>query len=149
MLRLLIALGLILTLSACGESRLNPLNWFGGEREQRITVTEEEERTTDPRPLVSEIIGLTAEPTTSGLIVRATGRTPTQGYFAAELLDAGREGSTLILEFRAEPPLGGAPEGTPQSREIVAAVDLGPSDLQGLTTITVIGQTNRRSVSRR
>jgi hypothetical protein len=27
----------LLSLAACGESRLNPLNWFGGEREERIT----------------------------------------------------------------------------------------------------------------
>jgi hypothetical protein len=29
MLRALIALTLCLSLAACGESRLNPMNWFG------------------------------------------------------------------------------------------------------------------------
>ena len=35
-----LALALCLSLAACGESRLNPFNWFGGEREERITVEE-------------------------------------------------------------------------------------------------------------
>jgi hypothetical protein len=61
MLRALIALTLCSRLAACGESRLNPMNWFGGEREERITVTEVE-RPTDPRPLVAEVTGLAIEP---------------------------------------------------------------------------------------
>jgi hypothetical protein len=37
------------------------VNWFGGEREERITVTEVE-RPADPRPLVAEVTGLSIEP---------------------------------------------------------------------------------------
>ena len=40
MLRAITILSLILTLAAC-DSRINPLNWFGGEREQRIRVDPE------------------------------------------------------------------------------------------------------------
>jgi hypothetical protein len=148
MLRALVALSLILSLAAC-ESRLNPMNWFGGDREQRITVVETEAGPRDPRPLVSEVIALSVEATTSGAILRATGRLPTQGYWQAELVPAGREDSTLIYEFRAAPPAGSAPQGAPATREIVVATALGRRDLEGVRTILVIGQANRRSVSRR
>lgn len=147
MLRPFVILTLILTLAGC-ESRLNPMTWFGGDREERITVTEVE-TSSDPRPLVAEVVALSVEGTTSGAIVRATGRALTQGYFDAELVPAGREGSTQIYEFRATPPLEPRPQGAPATREILAAVALGRGELEGLRTIVVVGQTSRRSVSRR
>ena len=125
MTRALIALTLCLGLVACGESRLNPMNWFGGQREERITVVETEGQVRDPRPLVTEVVGLSIEATTSGAIVRATGVTPTQGYWQADLVEAERDGSTLVLEFRAAAPTSPHPQGSARSREIVAAVTLG------------------------
>lgn len=147
MLRSLLVLSLVLTLGAC-LSRLNPLNWFGGEREQRITVEAGAGASDpfDPRVLVTEIIQLSVEPTTSGAIVRATGVTPSQGYYEAELVAVERTESALTLEFRAAPPVGTATAGLQQ---IVAGVSLSVGELAGLREITVIGQTNRRSVSRR
>ncbi|KPQ13901.1 MAG: hypothetical protein HLUCCO18_16515 [Rhodobacteraceae bacterium HLUCCO18] len=148
MLRVTIALTLCLSLAACGESRLNPFNWFGGEREERITVTEVE-RPGDPRPLVAEITGLAIEPTTSGAILTATALTETSGHWRPGLVLVSGEDGAASYEFRAAPPPEGATQGTGRSREIVAAVALGPDELRGLRSITVIARTNRRSVERR
>ncbi|GAA5068544.1 hypothetical protein KUV65_04005 [Maritalea mobilis] len=149
MLRALVVLSLIVSLSACG-SRLNPMNWFGGDEEERVRVVEGEEVTSsDPRPLVTEVIALSVEATTSGAIARATGVVPTQGYWQAELVPAGREDGTLIFEFRAAPPDTPQPTGSPATREIIAATALGRGDLEGVRSILVIGQANRRSVTRR
>jgi hypothetical protein len=103
MLRVPLALTLCLSLAACGESRLNPLNWFGGEREERITVTEVE-RPTDPRPLVAEVTGLAIEQTTSGAILTATALTEATGYWQPGLVLIGREDGAATYEFRAAPP---------------------------------------------
>jgi hypothetical protein len=148
MLRVTIALTLCLSLAACGQSRLNPLNWFGGEREERITVTETA-RPADPRPLVAEVTGLAIEPTTSGAILTATALTEMTGYWRPGLVLVGREDGAATYEFRAARPAEGASQGIGRSREIVAGVALSPGDLQGLRSITVIARTNRRSVERR
>jgi len=149
MLRVILALALMTSLAACG-SRLNPFNWFGGEREQRITVTETEAGTpADPRPLVAEVVDLAVEPTTQGAIVRAMGRPQTQGYWEAELIEVERSEGSLVYEFRVFPPLTQTREGTPQSREVVVGANLSTFDLAGVRTITVIGAQNRRTVSRR
>lgn len=150
MFRTFVALTLCLSLAACGSSRLNPLNWFGGDREERVRVTETVAAVpADPRPLVAEVVALAVEQTTSGALVRATGLVPTQGYFDAALVEVQRGDGALVYEFRAAPPIGGGLPGPARSREVLVAVALDQSDLRGLRTITVIGQTNRRSVDRR
>ena len=150
MQRRAVILSLCLPLAACG-SRLNPLNWFGGEREVRVDAedTVAAAGPVDPRPLVTEIVELSVEATSSGALVRAVGRVPATGYFDAALVEAGRTESELVLEFRAQPPEGGGLPGSERTRELVAAYALRPRDLGGLRTITVIGQANRRSVTRR
>lgn len=148
MLRVAIALSLCLTLAACGQSRLNPLNWFGGEREQRIRVTETAVEA-DPRPLVAEVTGLAIEPTTSGAILTATALTETTGYWEADLILVEQAEGVAVYEFRAAPPPSGAIAGAAPTRTLVAAVELGRGDLQGLRSITVIARTNRRTVERR
>ena len=149
MLRVILALALVASLAACG-TRLNPFNWFGGDREQRIRV--EQTVPTDPRELrglVTEIVDLSVEPTTQGAIVRAMGRPPVQGFWEAELVEVERANGAIVYEFRVFPPLTPTREGTPQSRELVVGAELSNFDLQGIRTITVIGAENRRSVSRR
>lgn len=149
MLRVILALALMTSLAACG-SRLNPFNWFGGDREQRIRVVDAEETgPADPRPLVAEVVDLAVDPTPQGAIIRAMGRPPVQGYWEADLVEVEREGGNLVYEFRVVPPLGPTPAGTVQSREVLTGTQLSNFDLAGIRTITVIGAENRRSVSRR
>ncbi|MEJ6395180.1 hypothetical protein V8J82_18095 [Gymnodinialimonas sp. 2305UL16-5] len=147
MLRAILVLSLILSLAACG-SRLNPLNWFGGEREQRVRIAPDaaaENPNGDPRPLVSEIAQLSVEQTTSGAIIRVTGLTASQGYFDAALVEVERGDGNLVLALRAAPPLGAA---TPGVQQIAVGLAVTSGELAGIRTITVIGQNNRRTVSR-
>lgn len=149
MLRVTLALALILSLAACG-SRLNPFNWFGGDREERIAAREVvETEPGDLRQLVAEVVDLSVDPTPQGAIVRAMGRPPVQGYWEAELVEVERSDSAIVYEFRVFPPNTQTREGTPQSREVVVGANLSNFDLAGIRTVTVIGAANRRTVSRR
>ncbi len=147
MLRLTLCLALVVSLSACG-SRLNPFNWFGNDREERVTVTETEVLQ-DPRQLVAEVVSLGVEAVPQGAIIRATGLPPTQGFWAVDLVEVERTDTTVIFEFRVLPPTEATRVSTQRSREVIAVTELNRYELAGLRTITVIGQQNRRSVSRR
>lgn len=146
--RATLALILCLSLAACGESRLNPMTWFGSEREERVTLASTPE-SIDPRPLVAEITALSVEATTSGAIVSATALTDATGYWQPGLLEVERTADSVTYEFRAQPPGEGRVAGPERTRVIVAAVDLGRRDLAGLRTITVRSRSNQRSVERR
>jgi hypothetical protein len=148
MLRVALILSVTLSLAAC-DSRINPLNWFGGDREQRVTI--ENDATgrpvvVDGRILVSELIQLSVEQTTSGAIIRATGVVPVQGYYDAELVLIERTASSVVYEFRVEQPLDNAIAGIQQ---ISVGTELSVGELAGVRSITVIAATNRRSVARR
>ncbi len=146
--RAILLITLIFSVAACGDSRLNPFNWFGNDREQRVSVDPNAVTGTpaDPRSLVTEITQLSVEQTTSGAILRATAVTPAQGYFDAELVLAEINNGSIVFEFRAAPPVG---QPTPGLQTIVAGVTLTNGELAGVRTITVIAAQNRRSVSRR
>ncbi|ABD54756.1 hypothetical protein [Jannaschia sp. CCS1] len=147
MLRAALFVTAILSLAAC-ESRLNPLNWFGGDREQRISIDPSQTAVVDVdgRGLAADLTQLSVEQTTSGAIVRATGVTPIQGYFDAELVLVEQTETALVYEFRVEAPLG---SGTAGLQVISVGTELSVAELAGIRTITVISQSNRRTVTRR
>lgn len=148
MLRAVLVVSVILSLAAC-ESRINPFNWFGGDREQRVRVDPDDPgraEILDSRFLVAEIIQLSVEQTTSGAIVRATGVAPSQGYFDAELVLVESTETTVVYDFRVASPIGNATAGL---QEISVGAELTVGELAGIRTITVIAQSNRRSVERR
>ena len=148
MLRSVFVVSVILSLAAC-DSRINPLNWFGGERESRITVDPDAAgggADVDGRLLAADITQLSVEQTTTGAIVRATGITPAQGYFDAELVLVEATETPLAYEFRVAPPLD---QGTSGIQTISVGTQLTVGELAGIRTITVISQSNRRSVGRR
>ena len=143
----------VLALSACGrvaDSRINPMNWFGGEAEQEneTPVDQEREALRDDK-LILEVLQLEAAPHPGGIIVTAKGLAPTQGYFDAELVEFGREESRLVYEFRATPPLVPQPEGARVTRELVTGVFISRQTLGTARRVTVVGQNNRRTVSQR
>lgn len=144
--RLLIAVLVIASLAGCA-SRFNPLNWFGGDREERVVV-DTPEVVTDRRALVAEVIRLEVSPLPSGAIVSAVGLPPRQGFWEADLVETSRENGNLTLEFRVFPPVGNTPASTQRSREVLAGASLSRQDLAGIRSITVIGQQNRRTVRR-
>ncbi len=138
-------------LSACGrvrDSRLNPFNWFGRDREDTVEVDEGAFQQ-DRRRFAEQIVSLNVDPTPEGAIIRAVGLPPTQGYWAAELVEIERDDPTqLVYEFRVARPLEPRRQSTQRSREIIAGEDVSTFKLSSVRSITVIGRANRRTVRR-
>ena len=136
-------------LSGCariGESRLNPLNWFGSDDGETVAPIEVEN---ERRPLVPQITSLVIERTPGGAIVRATALPPSQGWFAPELVPAASDrGDVLSYAFRAVPPETPTRTSTVQSRELSAAVFLSEITLSQVRVIQVTGSQNSRIARR-
>ncbi|PTX55721.1 hypothetical protein C8N43_0363 [Litoreibacter ponti] len=144
-------LALCLTVTACGrvaDSRLNPFNWFGRDRDEQAEVVDER-FINDPRQFVAQVTSLQVDPTPEGAIIRTVGLPPVQGFWDAELVEVDIEDpTTLTYEFRVAPPPVRTRQGTVQSREIIAGAAVSNRRLATVRTITVIGQSNRRAVRR-
>ena len=148
-----VCIGLIsFSLAGCArvsESRFNPFNWFGGDRETE-RLTPDVEVIEDDRPLVEQVVSVRIERAPGGAILYAVGLPPTQGYWLADLLpdpdrsDLGR----LAYQFRILPPDTATRVSTPASRSVTAAIFLSDQTLAGTSTVDVYGATNARSVSR-
>lgn len=158
----LISTAIFLTVAGCArlsESRINPLNWFGGSRNVVSTPADPANRTplvptagrgviVDNRPFVTSITALSVDRSPTGAIVRATAIAPTQGFFNAELVFGGVENGVLLLNFRAQAPQVPDVPGTPRSREINAGYVIDAAQLAGIRSIRVQGATNARTASR-
>jgi hypothetical protein len=148
-LRPMLCLCAVLALAAC-NSRLNPFNWFG-RSEPAAVQTLVPAAPEDPRPLVAEIVEVTAEPMPGGAILTVTARAATQGWWDAHLVlreGEGTDPAAPVYDFRVQPPPAPMPVSTPQSREITAAVFLSDDELEGVRSITVQGAANARAVRR-
>lgn len=148
---LTLALTAVVALTSCGvirESRFNPLNWFGRSQEAQVDefgIT----RPVDGRELVAQVLSMSVEPTPQGAIVRATGLSPMQGYYDAELVarpvdDKG----VLVYDFRVKQPPEQKPVGTQRTREVTVAATLSKIALEGIREIVVQGASNARSSRR-
>ncbi|WP_068111390.1 hypothetical protein [Tropicimonas marinistellae] len=148
----------VLLLAGC-ESSYNPANWGWFGRSQStptLAPSDGYEDTTDIRPLVSQVVSMRIERAPGGAIVTAVGLPPTQGYWAADLLstyvdvvgDVAANNGEILLEFRIVPPRAPQPAINAQSREVTAGIFLSDQTLQGVRTVTVVGQNNRRSSRR-
>ncbi|WP_368184119.1 hypothetical protein [Aestuariibius sp. HNIBRBA575] len=152
-----------LTLSGCArisDSRINPLNWFGGSTSQaRIEAREAqplrplvpENRViveTEGRALVQTVTGLTIDRTPDGAIIRATGQAASQGYFNAQLVLETMENGVATYGFRVEQPAGTPAVGTNASRQITVALVLSQSELNAIRVVRVNGAQNSRTVRR-
>ena len=141
-----------LSLADCGrirDSRLNPFNWFGRAQATATTTTLAPNEAADGRQLIREVTDLTLEKMPTGVIVRATGLPPTQGYWEAELVPQPLdESGRLVLDFRVFPPIEAMRAGTPPSREVVVALYLSNYKLDSIREIVVQGETNARAARR-
>ena len=146
-----LALTLVLVLAGCGamrESRLNPFNWFGRSAPvEKVEVAGAP--AVDPRALVATVTDMQVDSFSDGAIVRATGQTPTQGWWAAELVERpiDKDG-VLVLEFRLLPPITPTDVNTPQSRSVTVATTLSNVKLSQIRRVVVQGQTNALGSSR-
>jgi hypothetical protein len=164
--RVIMVMGMAVLLSGCSggwsESRLNPMTWFGRSDTPESLVPVEQQLFVDPRPLVPQVTDVTVDPTPGGVILRATGIPPTQGYWDGELVvenaSAAPVNGVLSFQFRILPPptqiqtgsRAGAPipatVGTATSREVVVAKFISRQDLAGVTSLRVVAERNERSV---
>ncbi len=146
---LVTALCATLALGACssvGKSRLNPFNWFG--RSEQVQVSAPTADAADPRALVAQVTDLTLERMPGGVIVRATGLPPTQGYWQAELVARPIEDGKITYDFRVFPPITPQASSTTQSREVIVGAFLSNIKLDRIRQITVQGANNARTTSR-
>jgi hypothetical protein len=158
----LAALAAVLVLAGCGtirESRLNPVNWWGGSSSEAPSLAPRDgypETIADTRPLVAQVVTMQIDRAPGGAIVRATGLPATQGWWAADLVAEVQttgghpvaENGVMSFQFRILPPPVGTRSGPQQSREVTAAVFLSDQELAGVRTITVKGRDNQRSSRR-
>ena len=145
---LVAALCATMALGACStisNSRLNPFNWFGGSEE---TVALAPEKPADSRLLVSQVTAMTLDKMPGGVIVRAVGLPPTQGYWQAELVARPVEDGVLIFDFRVFPPITPQVASTTQSREVTVATYVSNVKLDLIRQISVQGATNARTSRR-
>lgn len=139
---LVAALCATMALGACStisNSRLNPFNWFGGSEE---TAVVEVVKPADKRLLVSQVTTLKLEKMPGGVIIRAVGLPPTQGYWEAELVARPVEDGVIIYDFRIFPPITAQISSTPQSREVTVGAYLSDVKLDAIRQITVQGANN-------
>ncbi|WP_420567789.1 hypothetical protein [Thalassovita sp.] len=150
-----------LVLSGCGNSRLNPFNWFGrGQPAAPVAVSGE----TNPliplgrngRPLtkeapylgapIAQVTEVRVERVPGGAIVRATGIGHYQQSFDVQLTplnDGQAVNGTISYRFDAYvPPAGNRVVGAPSSRQLTAAAFLTDNELAGVRKIRVESKGN-------
>ncbi|MBY6042859.1 hypothetical protein [Phaeobacter italicus] len=160
-------------LSGCGfrDSRVNPLNWFGGSDE--VEVVEDSSAPVNPlipqkdrvsvfaRPeavdqtvLIQSVSDMRVELTPTGAIVYATGIAARQGAYGVELRldeadrDERTKDATLDFTFRAIYPGYRTPVGSDRTRTLRAAVSLSRQQLAGVRSIRVVAEQNARESRR-
>ncbi|MEC8293726.1 MAG: hypothetical protein VX083_09535 [Pseudomonadota bacterium] len=150
-------------LVGCGQSRLNPLNWFGRAEPvaaadptatvnplipKRNSVTARDE--TYRGELVAVIRELKVERTPGGAVLRVTGVAANQGSWDVRMepLNNGKPvDGVLTYELRALP--GATTVGSERTRLITAATFVSDQSLEGVRSLQVLGAENGLSSRRR
>ncbi|GKY87987.1 hypothetical protein [Sinisalibacter aestuarii] len=156
MVRILVALSLVLGLTACsdGNFSLNPFNWFTTPGEEDWVALEPEggwDATEDRRLVVDQVTALRIERTTAGVIVHATGLPPRLGYWDAEL-EAENDGEpvngVMSYRFRIATPRWATAASTPYARTVHVAQFISNAELRDVRTIRVVGERNALTAGR-
>jgi hypothetical protein len=156
--RNIVLIGLVVVVSGCsggfGASRLNPVNWFNGQKATvqpggsllpRNAVT----GTTDTRPLIAQVGQTRLDRTNGGYILTATGLTPQTGYHSVDLVQAvSASAQDLVFDLRALPPTRAYPNQSTTARSVTAAVFLSDSQLIGIRRIRVNAAQNAQNLRR-
>ncbi|UWS05360.1 hypothetical protein K4K94_06430 [Phaeobacter inhibens] len=160
-------------LTGCGfrDSRVNPLNWFGGSNEVEVVETSGEPvnplipvqnrvsvfarpDAVDETVLVQSVTDMRVERTPTGAIVYATGIAARQGAYGVELRldeadrDARTRDATLDFTFRAIYPETRTALGSERTRTLRAAVSLSQQQLASVRSIRIVAAQNARESRR-
>jgi hypothetical protein len=154
MRRTIVVMAMLTVLSGCGgfsQSSLNPFTWFGdGSDAPDTLVPVEQVLFTDSRPLVPEVARVEVDPTPGGIILRAVGLPPTEGFWDGELIVENANPTpvdgVLSFQFRIQQPPFTSTPGTPRSREVFVGRFITWQELDGVTSLRVVGERNERSV---
>lgn len=152
-----------LMLAGCGDSSLNPMRWFGGERAPRgpQTLTPEGGYDTrdDSRLPVPQVLSARWERTLEGRLLVVTAMPPTKGWWNVELVSetprpAGRvlpdPDGVLRLRLVGAPPAEDAPAARmaaqPGPDTLTVALPISSSVLSQMDSVIVTGAANAISL---
>lgn len=149
-----------LLLAGCGNSRLNPMNWFGRAQSQPVATENANPLIPATRrgllarkkaapyagTLIHEVTTLKVERVPGGAIVRASGVGLYQGQYDVKLISPTKkqaEKGVLTFEFRAIlPEARTRVQGSEWSRTLTVATFLTENELAGVRSIRVQGANN-------
>ncbi|TCL09538.1 hypothetical protein BXY66_1589 [Shimia isoporae] len=161
-----------LTLTAC-QTRLNPFNWFGSDREVQAVKDAVEAGEANPlvpnssntnkgifskKPapvyagtLIAQVKSVQVLRVTEGALIEAVGVSNVHGVHSLKL-DPQNDGKpvngVLTYSFLAVHPKGGFTGGPEQSREVTVAHVVTSAQLSGVRTIRVVAAQNARETRR-
>lgn len=156
-----------LVVTSCGtvrNSRLNPLNWFGGSESRPVQTSDDAVNPLIPKRRASvfrsqqddnyagtalgEVTELVVERRPGGAIIRATAVADYQDAYDLKLVKVPEESTDTVLTYAFRGLQPRRVQGPAASRTHTAAVWLTDNDLLGIRTIQVKGARNVRSVKR-
>lgn len=157
---ILLLLTATLVLSAC-QSRLNPVNWFGSDREKSVQESANPlipEQTESGVAFFSrqEVIEYVGEPlqrvtqvethrVTEGKLIMATGIAAVHGVSNVRLVrreDGGIEKGVLFLDLTGLPPESPVLGGSDLTREATAAIVLTDQETAGARSVRIVAASN-------
>ena len=164
---LTVSAGLLAGCATVRDSRVNPLNWFGGGQSRPVTVQNSGSSANPLIPVtrrnnllstkkvvgpylglpIAEVSELVIERRPGGAIIRASGVADQQGPFDVRLIPLPDQPGTLGYTLSAL-QLDGRPDTSDWSRTVTVATWLTDQELAGISTIRVVGRTNEQ-VARR
>jgi len=160
-----------LLLTGCGNSRLNPFNWFGRAQSEPVDAAEAEEinplipaqtgilsssrraRNADPdTDPIATVQALRVERVPGGAILRATAVDSRQGAYGVKLVPENDDelpiDGVLTYSLERQLPQEQRPVGPEQTREVIVARAVTDQQLAGVRTIRVVAEQNVMTVRR-
>lgn len=146
-----------------GDSRLNPLGWFGGSNQPTTLAPEGGYPTvsTDGRVGLAQVTGAKWDPLYEGRLLVVTGLPATKGWWKVALvtevpMPPGRitpdENGVLRLRLVGNPPAAGSAEARmaphPASDTVTVAMTLSNETLANIREVVITGATNAVTLRR-
>ncbi|MEZ5676235.1 hypothetical protein SAMN06265173_1087 [Thalassovita litoralis] len=155
-----------LVLTGCGNSRLNPMNWFGRAKSTPVATAENTNPLIPQRrgsilrreqlpyagQLMSQVKTLHIERTPGGALVRVSGIAQFQRPYEVRLIPTNNKqpvNGVLTFDLKAVQPGKKLAQGSEWTRTVTAATFLTDNELDGVRTIQVQAAQNTMSSRRR